>query len=599
MSSSSKSGKHSPVSSEKGSVLYGRLLRYVIPLKLYFLLGVFGFVLYSTSSVKFFDLLQELVDTIGAGASVSADQRLTIPLTLIAIVAVRGLGGFLGSYYMAYIANNVVHTLRTQLLDRFIGLPSAFYDRNSAGHLVSTVTFNVTQVSSAVSDALTVILREGIFVSALFIFLLYLNWKLTLLFVAVLPIVSLVVLYASRKFRKHSSRIQNSMGDVTHILSETLKGMKEVKTFGAQEQASNRFQEKSYLNLKQNLKMAAVQSISTPVIQVVVASALSILLWLAMSPTVLAEMSPGGFVSYITAAGSMLKPIRQLSKINAVVQRGVAAAQSIFALLDEEQEKDTGTVELTTLQGRVEFRDVSFTYTTPGKISKDVSAPVLHHISFNCEAGETIAIVGKSGSGKSTLVNLIPRFYQHDTGEILIDGKQVSEMTLKNLRHHIALVSQQVVLFNGTVRENIAYGELQDVDDNVIREALTHANALDFVEALENGLDTRIGDDGLLLSGGQRQRLAIARALLKNAPILILDEATSALDSESEKAIQSALEHLMKGRTTFVIAHRLSTIESASRIIVLDKGEIVETGTHEALLNANGAYSQLHKLQFA
>ena len=578
----------------KSAALYARLLGYVKPLRWFFVLGIVGFILYSASSILFFDLLQELVDTIGANIAVSPEQRLAIPLTLIVIVAFRGIGGFLGTYYMAHIAYNVVHRLRTQLLGRFIGLPSGYFDRNTAGHLVSTVTFNVTQVSTAVSDALTVILREGLFLLGLFGFLLYVNWQLTLLFVAVTPVISLVVLYASKKFRKHSSRIQISMGDVTHILSETLKGMKVIKTFGAEKQVRERFEESSARNLKQNLKLAMVDAVSTPVVQVVVASALSLLLWLAMSPGILSQMSPGDFVAYVTAAGSMLKPIRQLTKINAVVQKGLAAAQSIFILLDEAQEPDTGTRVVERVAGRVEFRDVSFSYTANAD-----KAHVLSHISFSCAPGEAIAIVGKSGAGKSTLVNLIPRFYQHSSGDILVDDIPIDELTLQSLRRQIALVSQQVVLFNGSVRENIAYGDLQGASDEAIRQALASANALEFVDKLDNGLDTLIGDDGFLLSGGQRQRLAIARALLKNAPILILDEATSALDSESEKAIQSALDHLMAGRTTFVIAHRLSTIESATRIIVLDQGRIVESGTHAELLAAGGHYRQLHQLQFS
>ena len=574
-----------------GLVLYQRLLSYLKPLRLFFLLAIFGFAIFSAASIWFFDLLEGLIDTINSGITITTEYRLRIPLTLIIIVAVRGLGGFLGPYYMAYISNHVVHRIRTELMNRFVSLPSSYFDRTTSGHLISTVTFNVTQISAAVSDALTVIFREGILVLALFGYLLYLNWTLTLLFILITPIISIVVIYTSKKFRKHSNRIQVSMGDVTHILSETLKGMKVVKTFSAEQQISEKFVEASARNLNQNLKMMLVQSISTPVVQILVASALSLLLWFAMSPTVLAEMSPGKFAAYIIVAGSMLKPIRQLSKINAVVQKGLVAARSIFLLLDEETETDLGTTDIQKLEGRIEFKDICFAY--DGK-----ERHVLKNISFTCEPGETIAIVGKSGAGKSTLVNLVPRFYQQSKGEILLDNISSSKITLQSLRRQIALVSQQVVLFNGTVRENIAYGELRSSSDEEIRSALVNANALDFVDKLDNGLDTLIGDDGFLLSGGQRQRLAIARALLKNSSILILDEATSALDSESENAIQAALEILMNGRTTFVIAHRLSTIESADKIIVLDKGQIVESGTHKALLAARGHYRQLHQMQF-
>ena len=572
--------------------VYRRLLAYVRPLWGFFLLSIIGFGMYAASNALFVDLLGQLVDLIESASTMTAAERLYIPLMVLALVLLRGTGGFLGSFFMEYVANHVIHRLRCQLLERFLLIPIRFYDRNSSGHLLSTVTFNITQVNAAVSNALATVLREGLMVVALLYMLFSLNWKLTLMFLAVTPVISLLVLYASRKFRKHSTRIQNSMGDVTQALSETLKGMRVVRTFGAEQQAEKRFREVSRLNLRQNLKLAFTSALATPVIQFVVASTLALLIWLAMSPVAMQDVSSGEFVSFITAAGLLLQPIRQLTKINAAIQRGLAAAQSVFELLDEEAERDKGQHSSPTLRGEVEFSAVSFRY-------QENSEPVLRDISFHCAPGKSVAIVGKSGSGKTTLVNLLPRFYELQQGEILIDGVPHVDYHLHNLRSHIALVSQQVVLFNGTIRDNIAYGELQNRPDEEVLEALRNANALEFVEQLPEGINSIVGDDGILLSGGQRQRLAIARAPLKNAPILILDEATSALDSESERYIQSALDTLMKGRTTFIIAHRLSTIENADHILVMSKGQIVEQGTHSELLARGGQYARLHQVQFA
>ncbi|MDC0598569.1 lipid A export permease/ATP-binding protein MsbA [Gammaproteobacteria bacterium] len=585
--------------SASSTALYGRLLTYLKPLWLVFFASIVGFVIFAASTTWFAALIGQLVNTIEAGANITSAERLRVPITLIVIVVLRGLGGFLGSYYMAYVANQVVHRLRCQLIDRFLVLPVSFYDRNTAGHLVSLVTYNVTQVRAAVSEAFKTMLREGCLVLALVGYLLYLNWKLTLIFVAVMPVIAFVVLFASKKFRKHSKRIQISMGDVTHILSETIKGLKVVRTFGAESNVKENFEGASERNLKQNLKMSATAAISTPIIQVVVASALAMVLWLSMSPAALAATTPGDFVSYITAAGMLLKPIRQLSKVNAYIQQGLAAAKTIFDLLDENQEKDTGKNTSDRVKGEIEFENVSFRYAEAGNSAdEETVASVIQNINFHCKPGQKIAIVGKSGSGKSTLVNLIPRFYELNQGDIFIDGKPHSSFTLENLRQQIALVSQQVVLFNGSIHDNIAYGSLENVSDEEINKALVNANAMEFIKTLPEGINTLVGDDGTLLSGGQRQRLAIARALLKDAPILILDEATSALDTASERYIQSALEKLMEGRTSFVIAHRLSTIEQADIILVMSNGEIVESGTHQELLALGKHYFQLHQSQF-
>ncbi len=572
--------------------LYKRLLGYIGPERPAFLLAFLGFVMFSAANVWFTSLVGQIIDFIPQSANMSEASRLMIPLTLVGIVLLRGIGGLLGSYCTALLAFRIIHRLRTQILQRFLRLPLPFFERSNSGHLISSVTFNVSQISAAVSDALAVLLREGLTIIGLVLWLLYLNWQLTLVFIAVTPFISLVVMYASTRFRKHSKRIQHSMGDVTQILNESIKGLKVIRTFGAEAQVDNRFVEVSQRNTRQNLKLALTAAVSAPIIQTLVATALALLIWLALAPDALGDISSGDFVQFITAAGMMLKPVRQTSKTNADIQKGLAAASSIFVLIDADAEQDVGTLEVDRAKGRVEFCQVHFGY--PG-----ASEPVLRGIDLVCEPGQTVAIVGHSGSGKSTLVNLLPRFYEPDSGDILLDGISIRDYRLHNLRSQIALVSQQVVLFNGTIRDNVAYGELAGVSDDALQQALDHAHASEFIRELPEGLDTLVGDDGLLLSGGQRQRLAIARALLKNAPILILDEATSALDSASERYIREALQLLMQGRTTLVIAHRLSTIENADRIVVMDKGRIVENGTHQQLLAYGGIYATLHKLQFA
>jgi len=455
------------------------------------------------------------------------------------------------------------------------------------GHLVAKVTFHVTQVTGAATDAVRVIVREGFTVLGYMGFLLFLSWKLTLVFLAVGPVIAVLVGVAGKRFRRISERIQNSMGDVTHVASEAIQGYREVRTFGGSDYESERFNKVSQNNRRQSMKMVVTSSLATPAIQIMVSFALAGLVWLVLDPVFLASMSTGDVIAFITTGGLLAKPIRQLSEVVATVQKGLAAAEDIFDLFDEEVEKDVGKLGVDRVAGKVEFRNVEFGY-------QGNSQSVLKDISFTVNPGETVALVGRSGSGKSTLVSLIPRFYAPNTGEILIDGHPIDSFTLDNLRGHIAIVSQQVTLFNDTVMRNIGYGTLQGASRDAIKDAAEKAYAWQFIEALDSGLDTIVGDDGVLLSGGQRQRLAIARAFLKDAPILILDEATSSLDTESERYIQAALEAVVQGRTTFIIAHRLSTIEKADRIFVIDEGRIVEEGSHEELLAKGGFYYQLH-----
>jgi subfamily B ATP-binding cassette protein MsbA len=468
-------------------------------------------------------------------------------------------------------------------------LPNRYFDNHNSGHLISRITYNVTMVTGAATDAIKVVIREGLTVVFLFGYLLYSNWKMTLVLLAILPVIAILVSSASKKFRKQSKKIQVAMGDVTHVASETIQGYRVVRSFGGETYEIDRFHKASADNMNRSLGMTRTQSIYTPMLQLVIYVGMAVLMYLVLY--LRGDASAGELVAYITAAGLLPKPIRQLSEVSATIQKGLAGAESIFEQLDEVPEVDTGTKEMVRVSGRLEVRNLSFQYPGTEKI-------VLNDISFTAEEGQMVALVGRSGSGKSTLANLIPRFYHHDKGQILLDGVDVEEYKLTNLRRHIALVTQQVTLFNDSVTNNIAYGDLAGAPFEDVRKASEDAYAAEFIEQMPQGYDTLVGENGVLLSGGQRQRLAIARALLKNAPLLILDEATSALDTESERHIQAALEQVMKGRTTLVIAHRLSTIEKADLILLMDQGRIVERGTHAELLALNGLYARLHEKDF-
>ncbi|KGE76895.1 lipid A export permease/ATP-binding protein MsbA [Halomonas sp. ND22Bw] len=575
------------MSEHSGWTLYKRLLGYVKPHWKAFALAVVGYAIYAASSTALAEMMKRLIDGI---QNPDAAFRLMLPLFVVGMFAARGLGTFLGTYFMSNVARNLVHALRCDVFNHMLHLPGRFFDEHSSGHMVSRVTYHVEQVTGAGTKAITILLREGLFVIGLVVYLLWTNWMLTLLFLAVTPLIGGVVSYASKRFRRISRRIQHSMGDVTHVASEALSGYRVVRTHGAEGYEKARFAEASEVNRRQSMKEALTKATSTPVIQLLVALSLALLVWLAMSPAMLDDMTPGEFVAFITAASLMAKPVRQLTEINATVQKGIAAAGELFGLLDVPPEEDSGTREPGRLEGRVTLEGVRFAYGPD-------QPEVLKGIDLDVAPGEMIAIVGRSGSGKSTLMGLMPRFYRPTAGRICLDGVPLEDFKLLPLRRSIALVSQQVTLFNATIADNIAYG-IDDPDPQAVEAAARAAHAHEFIERLPDGYATVVGENGVMLSGGQRQRLAIARAIFKDAPLLILDEATSALDTESERYIQAALEEVCRDRTTFVIAHRLSTIERADRILVMEGGEIVEQGSHAELLAREGAYAALHRLQF-
>ena len=572
--------------------IYLRLLAYVRPYWVPFAISIFGFVIFASSQPAMAWMLKYFVDGLTEG---SGGQFLGVPLLwgfplfIILVAVYQGVGSFLGNYYLAKVSLGVVHDLRTALFNNFLTLPNQYFDNHNSGHLVSRVTFNTTMVTGAATDAIKVVFREGMTVIFLFAYLLWMNWKLTLVLMAILPVIGLMVNSTSKKFRKQSKKIQTAMGDVTHITSETITGYRVVRSFGGEKYETERFDTASEANRQRGLKMTRTGAVFTPTLQLVTYGAMAFVMFLVLY--LRGDATAGDLVSYITAAGLLPKPVRQLSEVSANIQKGIAAAESIFEQLDEEPESDEGIVELDRVSGRIEVRGLKFSYPATDKL-------VLDDINFTIEPGQMVALVGRSGSGKSTLASLIPRFYQHTEGQILIDGVEVADYKLRNLRRHIALVTQHVTLFNDTVANNIAYGDLADAPRDAIIEATEKAYAKEFIDKLPQGLETLVGENGVLLSGGQRQRLAIARALLKDAPLLILDEATSALDTESERHIQAALDKVMEGRTTLVIAHRLSTIEKADIIMVMDAGRIVERGSHAELIAQNGYYARLHSMQF-
>tara|TARA_Y200000002_G_scaffold140531_1_gene115969 strand:- start:1702 stop:3486 length:1785 start_codon:yes stop_codon:yes gene_type:complete len=592
--------------------LYGRLLSYAFAYKWSLVLSFLGYVVYSLGNVLLADLTQFLLDSLGGqpmaglGFVSQASQwiwppgdktptdyaRIAVPVAAVVLSLGRALGFFAGSYFMNKVARSVVHVLRTQLFDVLVRAPKAHIDKYSTGELLSKVTFNVEQVSGAASDALKTMLREGLTIIALVSYMLYLNWELTAVFFIVAPAIGLVVHVVGKHFRRYSKRIQDSMGSVTEVTAESLSGLDDVRIYGATEQVGERFESVSLFNKQQSLKLAFVQAVSTPIIQTLLALALGALFWFALDPAVLQEFSAGSLVAFITAAAQLGKPIRTLSNIQSIIQRGLAAAEDIFEQLDTELEQNTGDSILGHVNGCVAFHNIGFRY--PG-----AQNDAIFDVSFSVEAGQTVAVVGRSGSGKSTLVKLLARFYTPTAGHITLDGVDIQSIELSNYRENLAFVPQAINLFSDTVAGNIALGGMSGSPREAIIEAAKQAQANGFVSELQSNYDTVIGDQGVGLSGGQQQRIAIARALLKAAPVLILDEATSALDNESESLIQTAMDASRVGRTTFVVAHRLSTIESADTVLVMDEGRVVAAGSHANLLEHEPIYRSLHQQGFS
>ena len=569
---------------------FGRLWPMISPFRLGLLVAGVALIVNAAIDPFMLTLLKTLLDDVIGQKNPGI--LVWMPLVIIGLILIRGVSGYISSYCISWVSGKVVMALRCRLFSHMMGMPVAFFDQQSTGTLLSRISYDCEQVASSSSGSLVTVVREGASILGLFVMMFYYSWQLSLILLVLAPIVSLAIRIVSRRFRRISKNMQNTMGQVTSHAEQMLKGHKEVLMFGGQQVETSRFEQVSNKMRRQGMKMVSATSLSDPIIQLLASSALAFVLYAASFPSVMATLTAGSISAVFSAMLMLMRPLKSLTNVNAQFQRGMAACQTLFAILDTEQEKDEGTRVVKRAIGNIEFRDVTFTY--PG-----AETPALQHINLTLPAGKTVALVGRSGSGKSTLASLLTRFYDIDSGEILLDGHDLRDYTLASLREQVALVSQHVHLFNDTVANNIAYARTDVFSREEIEKAAEMAHAMEFINKMDNGLDTVIGENGVLLSGGQRQRIAIARALLRDSPILILDEATSALDTQSERAIQSALETLQQNRTTLIIAHRLSTIEKADEILLVEDGKIVERGSHQQLLQQNGAYARLYQMQFS
>jgi subfamily B ATP-binding cassette protein MsbA len=573
---------------ELPSTLFRRFRIYLKDFKFAFFIAVIGMIGYSAIDVAVISQLKPIIDdSLGKG---DYEYLRIAAYFIVPLFILRGIFNFLGTYTVAWIGNHVVMQMRQQIFDRYIHLPVEFHDNNGTGQLISKVIYDTEQVSNAAGKALLTLVRDGALVVGLLLSMFYYSWQLSLIFILIGPLVAVIVSVVSKRFRLVSKNIQEAMGNLTSAVEQVIKGHKVVLMFGGQDIENQQFSNKNNHNRQQNMKLIIARVLSVSSIQVIASIALAVVLYIASFPD-LVELSPGVFINVVVNMTMLLKPLKQLTTVNSEFQKGMAACLSIFEILDQEVEQDKGTHSIDRVKGKIDFKHVTFSY--PSK-----EDPALKNMSFSVKPGQTFALVGRSGSGKSTISSLLTRFYDNQMGEILIDDLMLKNIPLKDLRRQFALVSQHVVLFNDTIANNIAYGSGGRVSTDQILAAAKTAHVLEFVEQLPEGLDTIVGENGFMLSGGQRQRLAIARALLLDAPILILDEATSALDTESERLIQDSLDKLQQNRTSIVVAHRLSTIENADTILVIEAGEIIEQGNHQSLLAQGGTYSQLYNMQF-